>query len=138
MPLEHFEVSTRGKGLYDITRSVQEAVVASRVKEGMAVVTILHTSASLVITENADSTSRSDLEAFFERMVPEGDPHYRHTTEGPDDMPSHIRSALTRSSETLLVESGQLLLGTWQGLYLFEHRRAPHRRRLVVGVFEQQ
>ena len=131
---EVFTYETRGKGLYEITAEVRTAIGRSGVTDGVCHVFVLHTSASLVISENADPSARHDLEAYFERVAPENDPHYTHTAEGPDDMPSHIRAALTRTSETILVADGDALLGTWQGLFLFEHRRRPHSRRIAIRV----
>ena len=127
-------VRTRGQGLHEITREVQEVVGAAMVEEGLCVVFVRHTSASLLIQENADPTARADLEAFFRRLVPEGDPAYTHRAEGPDDMPSHIRSALTATSLAIPAMGGRLALGTWQGVYLWEHRREGHDRRVVVHV----
>lgn len=129
-----FEIRTRGKGTYGITREVAEIVSNSRIRTGMVTVFVRHTSASLVIMENADPSARADLEAYFDRLVPEDAPYFTHTCEGPDDMPSHIRMALTRTSEVIPVVHGSMALGTWQGIYLFEHRRAPHRREIVVSV----
>ena len=128
------EFDTNRKGLHEITRQVREVVSSSPVGDGMCNVFICHTSASLCIQENADPTARQDLEAFFERLVPPDQPYFRHTAEGPDDMPSHIRMVLTRTSETIPVSRGKLLLGTWQGLFLFEHRRAPHHRQIIVTI----
>lgn len=129
-----FTVRTRGKGTTEISREVAAIVTASGVTQGIATVFVRHTSASLVIMENADPSARRDLEQFFERLVPESTPWFTHTLEGPDDMPSHIRMALTRTSETLPVAGGRLTLGTWQGIFLFEHRRDPHSREIVVSV----
>ncbi len=129
-----FEVATRGKGLYDITAKVERAVREAACGDGVATVFVCHTSASLVIFENADPTAARDLERYFERLVPEDGEGYEHTLEGPDDMTSHIRMALTRTSEVVPVSRGRLVLGTWQGLYLFEHRRAAHTRRVAVNV----
>lgn len=129
-----FEVGTRGKGTYEITDEVAEIVRASGVKDGQVTVFVQHTSASLVIMENADPSARRDLEAFFDHLVPEDTPYFIHTYEGSDDMPSHIRMALTRTSEVIPVAEGRMTLGTWQGIFLFEHRRAPHHRRIVVSV----
>lgn len=129
-----FEVETSGKGTYFISRQVEEVLVASGITQGTVTVFVQHTSASLVLMENADPTARRDLEEFFERLVPEDTDYFVHTYEGADDMPSHIRMALTRSSEVVPVCSGRMMLGTWQGIYLFEHRRAPHRRKIVVMV----
>ena len=131
---DSFTVSTRGKGTYEITRRVHEIVSASRITTGTATVFVRHTSCSLVIFENADPSARTDLHAFFDRLVPENSPYFVHTMEGPDDMPSHLRMALTRTSEVIPVIDGRMALGTWQGIFLFEHRRAPHTREIVVGV----
>lgn len=128
------EVRTRGRGLHDVTAEVRRVVEQSGVNEGLCHVFLKHTSASLVVQENADPSACRDLEAFYDRIAPDGDPSYTHTAEGPDDMASHIRSSLTRSSEGFIVAGGDLLLGTWQGLYLFEHRRSPHRRMLEVLI----
>lgn len=129
-----FEVRTRGKGTYEITREVASAVRDSGIATGTVTVFVRHTSASLVIMENADPSARRDLEVFFDKLVPEDIPWFVHTMEGPDDMPSHIRMALTRTSEVIPVVGGAMALGTWQGIFLFEHRRAPHRREIVVSV----
>lgn len=131
---ESFEVATRGKGTYEITEEVEAIVRASGVRTGMVTVLIQHTSASLVIFENADPSARADLEAYFERLVPEEKDYFVHTAEGADDSTSHIRMVLTRTSETIPVAHGRMQLGTWQGIFVFEHRRAPHRRRLAVSV----
>jgi len=128
------EVATRGKGTYDITAQVAALIARSGIREGQLTVLVRHTSASLVIMENADPEARHDLEEFFERLVPENTPWFTHTYEGPDDMPSHIRMALTRTSEVIPILQGRMSLGTWQGLYLFEHRRAPHVRQVVVSI----
>ena len=127
-------ISTKGQGLYDITREVAAVVSAARFGTGLATVFCRHTSCSLLINENADPDVRHDLEAFLKRLVPEGDPAYIHTLEGPDDMPAHIKTALTATSLAIPVGEGRMMLGTWQGIYLFEHRRAPHRREIVVHV----
>ena len=131
---EAFDVRTRGKGTYPITGEVAGVVERSGIATGTVTVFVRHTSASLVIMENADPSARRDLEEFFERLVPENTPWFVHTDEGPDDMPSHIRMALTRTSEVIPVMRGRMALGTWQGIFLFEHRRAPHRREIVVSV----
>ena len=128
------EVATRGQGFYDLTGELRRAVAGSGVADGLAVVFVRHTSASLVVQENADPRVRQDLLDFFARLVPE-DAGYAHDDEGPDDMPSHIRTALTHTSEIVPVADGAPLLGAWQALYLFEHRRAPHRRRVEIRVF---
>ena len=131
---ETLEVSTRGKGTYELTDQVQGIVATSAVRSGLATVFLQHTSASLIIFENADRSARVDLEEYFERLVPEEADYFTHTSEGPDDSTSHIRMVLTRSSEVIPIANGRLQLGTWQGIFLFEHRRAPHRRRIVVSV----
>lgn len=123
-----------GKGTVEITARVDDFLRSSGIKEGMLTVFVRHTSCSLVIMENADPTVRWDLHEFFDRLVPEDTPWFKHTCEGPDDMPSHLRMALTRTSESIPVSSGRMLLGHWQGIYLFEHRRAPHLRDIVVTV----
>lgn len=129
-----FLINTRGKGTYEITDAVELIVKAAGIKTGTATVFVQHTSASLVIYENADPSARKDLHEYFERLVPENTPWFVHTSEGPDDMPSHLRMVLTRTSEVIPVINGRLALGTWQGIFLFEHRRAPHSRRVVVSV----
>jgi secondary thiamine-phosphate synthase enzyme len=129
-----FTFQTQGKGTYEITQKIAEIVRASKIQTGLATVFIQHTGASLTIFENADVTARADLEAFFQRLVPEGAAYFSHTLEGPDDMPSHIRMVLTRSSESIPVRRGELALGTWQGIFVYEHRQAPHRRSVAVSV----
>jgi secondary thiamine-phosphate synthase enzyme len=131
---DSFTVTTQGKGTYEITRQVAAIVTRSEIREGTATVFVRHTSCSLIIMENADSSARRDLERFFEELVPEKTPWFEHTAEGPDDSTSHIRSVLTRSSEVIPIVSNKLQLGTWQGIFLFEHRRASHSRQLVVSV----
>ncbi len=131
---DSFEIGTRGKGTYEITDSVARIVRDSGVRTGTATVFIQHTSASLVIYENADSSARADLHAFFERIAPEDSDEYVHTAEGPDDSTSHLRMVLTRTSECIPIVEGRLALGAWQGIFVFEHRRAAHRRRIVVAV----
>ena len=132
MKIHRLQVSTQGKGLYDITAQVARWLVTAGVKDGLLTVFVQHTSASLTIQENADPDVVHDLNTFFSRLVPEDNRLYRHTVEGPDDMPAHIRSALTLTQLSIPVEHGRMLLGTWQGIYLFEHRAAPHRRNLVL------
>jgi secondary thiamine-phosphate synthase enzyme len=127
-------VPTRGAGLLEITDHVAAAVARSGLREGMVSVFCRHTSCSLLIMENADPSARRDLQRWLDRLVPEDDPGFTHTAEGPDDMPSHIKMALTRTSETVPVGGGRLLLGTWQGIFLWEHRRAPHAREVIVTV----
>jgi secondary thiamine-phosphate synthase enzyme len=126
-------VSTR-RGLVEITTPVRGVVRAAGVREGLCTVFIRHTSASLVIQENADPSVPRDLEAFLSRLAPDGDPLYTHDAEGPDDMPSHVKAALLKTSEQIPVRDGDLALGTWQGLYVWEHRSRPHRREVVVHV----
>jgi len=127
-------IQARGKGLHEISREVEGEVARSGLVCGVVSVFCQHTSCSLVIMENADPSARRDLEVWLDRLVPEHDPLFEHTLEGPDDMPSHIKMALTRTSETIPFSGGALLLGTWQGIYLWEHRRATHTRTLVISV----
>jgi secondary thiamine-phosphate synthase enzyme len=127
-------VGTRGKGLYPFTRNVEDWVAKQKPTNGLLTVFIQHTSCSLAIQENADPDVTLDLRDFFERLVPEEEEGYRHTAEGPDDMTSHIRSTLTQTSLSIPVISGRLALGTWQGLYVFEHRAHPHQRRIVLQL----
>src|SRR5438874_4067926 len=129
-----FTISTRGKGTYEITEKVASAIAANNVQSGTVVVFVRHTSCSLILMENADPSARRDLEKFFERLVPEDTPYFEHTAEGGDDSTSHIRSVLTRSSEVIPIADGQMHLGTWQGIFLFEHRRAPHRREIAFSI----
>ena len=129
-----FTLQTRGKGTYEITPQVEAIVRRSGVSTGLVTVFIQHTSASLIIYENADRSARADLEQFFNRLVPEDADYFVHTAEGPDDMPSHIRMVLTRTSETIPIAGGRMQLGTWQGIFVFEHRNVPHSRNLAVTV----
>ena len=129
-----FTLRTRGKGTSEITSEVARIVRESGVATGTATVFIQHTSASLIIYENADPSARTDLHEFFERLVPEDQDYFIHTDEGSDDMPSHLRMVLTRTSEVIPVAQGRMMLGTWQGIFVFEHRRAPHTRTIVVSV----
>jgi secondary thiamine-phosphate synthase enzyme len=131
---EIVKVTTRGAGLSDITQQVTAVVTKSGIREGLATLFIRHTSASLVIQENADRDVLRDLEDFFSRLVSRDLSLYRHTTEGPDDMPAHIRSALTQTSLSIPIARGALVLGTWQAIYLFEHRDAPHSREIVLHL----
>ena len=131
---EKLEVRTKGKGLYEITDDVQARIGKCRVRNGTVTIFVQHTSCSIVIMENADPTARRDLEEFFDRLVPEDAEFFTHGSEGSDDMPSHIRMVLTRTSETVPIVDGRMQLGTWQGIFLFEHRRAPHRRKLFLTV----
>lgn len=129
-----FSLRTRGQGLHEITEQVSRIVHDSNVDEGLCTVFIRHTSASLTIQENADPSARADLEAWLNRLVPENDRLYTHTFEGPDDMPSHIKAILTNVSLSIPVLDGRLTLGTWQGIYLWEHRRSAHTREIVVHI----
>ena len=131
---ESISVSTRGRGLVDITSKVAAIVDSSGVKTGLCVVFVQHTSASLVIQENADPAVRRDMEKWIERIAPEDSRAYEHDDEGPDDMPAHLRSAMTSISETIPITHGRLALGTWQAIYLWEHRKSPHTRTIVVHV----
>lgn len=131
---EKLVVETRGRGTYEITDRVQRVVRESGVRGGLCTVFVHHTSASLIICENADPSVRDDLDAFFLRLVPDGDRLFTHTAEGPDDMPSHVRSILTQPSIGIPVDSGRADLGTWQGVYLYEHRTHGHRRKVTVVV----
>lgn len=127
-------IKTTGQGTFEITDQIAKQVRESNLSAGIAVVFCQHTSCSLITMENADPSARRDLEKWLNRLVAENDPHFEHSAEGPDDMPSHIKMALTRTSETVPFANGRLLLGTWQGLFLWEHRRAAHSRRLVITV----
>lgn len=127
-----FEVATTGRGTYDITAKVQAAVAGAG--DGVAHVFVHHTSASVILCENADRSVRRDLEAFFARLVPDGDPMFEHDAEGDDDMPAHIRTILTTSAVTVPIAGGRCDLGTWQGIFLWEHRTSPHRRRVTVTI----
>ena len=129
-----FTVRTRAQGTYEITEEVARVVRDSGVQIGIATVFIQHTSASLIIYENADPSARTDLHEFFKRLVPEDQDYFIHTAEGSDDMPSHLRMVLTRTSEVIPIDKGRMTLGTWQGIFLFEHRRAPHRRNIVLTI----
>lgn len=128
-------VDTPGRGLHDVTARVAGALAASDVRDGLCHLFLQHTSASLVVQENADPDVLRDLEEWMARAAPDGDPRYRHDAEGPDDMPAHIRAALTATSLTLPIAGGRLALGTWQAVYLYEHRHGPHRRRLVLTAW---
>jgi secondary thiamine-phosphate synthase enzyme len=129
-----FTYSTSGKGTYEITDLVHDLVKKSEIQNGTVTVFITHTSASLIIYENADPSARTDLHRYFEKIAPENDPDYIHTAEGPDDMPSHLRMGLTRTSEVIPISRGKMTLGTWQGIFLFEHRSQPHRRTISVNI----
>jgi len=132
--IRRLEIEVPGPGLHEITDRVAAAVAEAEVDEGLATVFVQHTSASLTIQENADPSARRDLERWLARLVPEDDPLYTHTAEGPDDMPSHIRAALTATTLSIPVVGGRPALGTWQGIYLWEHRRRPRTRRVLVHV----
>lgn len=129
-----FQVATRGRGIYPIKRDVEERLAASAIRNGIGLIFLHHTSASLILCENADPEVQADLERFMARLVPDGDPLFRHVDEGPDDMPAHVRSILTSNSLSIPVSSGRCDLGTWQGIYLWEHRRIPHQRRVSLTV----
>jgi secondary thiamine-phosphate synthase enzyme len=132
------DISTRGKGLYDITETVRTQLRVWSVREGMCFLFLPHTSASLVMSENWDPTARADLETFMGRLVPEREVWYTHTLEGDDDATSHIRAMLTDTSLTVPVDAGNLSLGTWQGIYVFEHRARPHRRKVLMRVLSAE
>ena len=131
---EQLEVRTKGKGLYEVTREVQSKIDRCGVRNGTATLFVQHTSCSVIIMENADPTARRDLEEFFDRLVPEDADYFEHSSEGSDDMPSHIRMVLTRTSESVPIINREMQLGTWQGIFLFEHRRAPHRRKVWITI----
>jgi secondary thiamine-phosphate synthase enzyme len=128
------EVASCGRGTLDITSKVESVVVESGITTGLAHLFLRHTSASLILCENADPAVRRDLETFMSRCVPDGDPEFEHSAEGPDDMPAHVRTILTHSSFSVPIVAGRLGLGTWQGIYLWEHRKAPHNRRILVTI----
>ena len=134
---DQLEVRTHGKGLYEISDQIYSKIGKCGIQNGTVTVFVQHTSCSIVIMENADPTARHDLEEFFERLVPEDADYFRHDSEGSDDMPSHIRMVLTRTSETVPIVNGKMQMGTWQGIFLFEHRRAPHRRRILMTMIGQ-
>ena len=131
---EQLEVLTKGKGTYEITDDIQTKIDQSGLSNGIVTVFVRHTSCSVTLMENADPTARRDLEAFFNRIVPEDADYFTHGSEGSDDMPSHIRMVLTRTSETIPIVDGKIQFGTWQGIFLFEHRRAPHRRKIWITI----
>ena len=128
-------VSTDGRGTYDIGHEIERIVAASGIETGICHLFLKHTSASLILCENADPDVRRDLEAYMSRAVPDGDPMFTHTAEGPDDMPAHVRSILTQNDMSLPVANGRCSLGTWQGIYLWEHRLEPHRRTVMVTIY---
>jgi secondary thiamine-phosphate synthase enzyme len=129
-----FTLRTQGKGTYEISDMIAQIVSDANIVSGQVTILLRHTSASLILMENADPSARRDLERWFDRLVREDDPDFVHTLEGPDDMPSHIRMTLTRSSEVIPVHRGRMTLGTWQGIFVFEHRRQPHHRSIAVTV----
>ncbi len=131
---ERLEIRTNGKGLYEITDEIQSKIDKCGARNGTVTVFVQHTSCSVIIMENADPTARRDLEEFFDRLVPEDADYFTHGSEGSDDMPSHIRMVLTRTSETVPIMEGKMQLGTWQGIFLFEHRRASHRRKIWITI----
>ena len=131
---EPITVRTAGKGTYEITDQITDILARGGIADGTLTVFVRHTSCSLIIMENADPTARRDLEKFFDRLVPENASYFEHNDEGSDDMPSHIRSVLTRSSEVIPVANSRMQLGTWQGIFLFEHRQAAHKRNVIVSV----
>ena len=131
---ERLEIRTNGKGLYEITDEIQSKIDKCGVHNGTVTVFVQHTGCSVIIMENADPTARRDLEEFFDRLVPEDADYFTHGSEGNDDMPSHIRMVLTRTSETVPIMEGKMQLGTWQGIFLFEHRRASHRRKIWITI----
>lgn len=131
---EQLIIETRGRGTYEVTAEVQDIVARSGVKTGLCHVFVHHTSASLILCENADPTVRDDLETFMAHLAPDGDPMFSHNDEGPDDMPAHIRSVITQTGLNIPVDQGRCLLGTWQGIYLWEHRTRGHRRHLTITV----
>jgi len=129
-----FEIATSGRGTYEVTNEIERIVAQGKISTGLCHVFIHHTSASLMICENADPAVRDDLETFMARAVPDGDPMFTHTAEGPDDMPAHVRSVLTQSMLSIPVTAGRCALGTWQGVYIWEHRQSRFRRRVTVTV----
>lgn len=134
---DSFNISTSGKGTYEITQEVNSIVSKSSITNGLVTVFVRHTSCSLIVMENADYSARTDLHSFFDHLVPEDTPYFVHTYEGSDDMPSHIRMCLTDVDKNVPIMDGEMVLGTWQGLFLFEHRRAPHKRHIAVSVCGQ-
>jgi secondary thiamine-phosphate synthase enzyme len=134
--IRHLQIRVPGQGLHEVTGQIERVVAEVGLDEGLCTVMIQHTSASLTIQENADPSARHDLECWLNRLVPENDPHFTHTLEGPDDMPSHIKAALTSTTLSIPIAGGRLALGTWQGIYIWEHRRGGGTRRLVVHIGE--
>jgi len=134
MKQQMLNIETNGRGTYEISNEVQEVIEGNNIQSGLCHLFLQHTSASLILCENADATVRKDLENFMARIAPDGDPAYHHDMEGPDDMPAHIRTILTQNSMTIPVLNGRCQLGTWQGIYLWEHRTMAHRRKLIITV----
>lgn len=132
--IKHIRIKTNGQGLYEFTQQVQDVLIGSNVKEGLCSLLVRHTSCSLVIQENADPSAREDLENWLNRLVPENDPLYTHIHEGADDMPAHIKAMLTATQLSVPFEKGRLLLGTWQGMFLWEHRRHSHNREVIIHI----
>lgn len=132
---ETLQYSTLGRGTSNITRQIEEIITKSNVRTGLVNIFVHHTSASLILCENADPAVRSDLESFMEKITPDGDPMYKHIDEGPDDMSAHVRTVLTDSSLTIPINNGRTMLGTWQGVYLWEHRTHPHHRKITVTIY---
>lgn len=132
--LHEIVLSTRGRGIIEFTDEVAANVTKSKIRTGLATLHVQHTSASLMIQENADPEVRRDLERFFSRLAPDGDPLFEHTSEGEDDMPAHVRTVLTTVNLSIPIRAGELVLGTWQGIYLWEHRHHPHRRRVILHL----
>ena len=132
--ITELEINTRGRGFYEFTDQVKDLVTKGKFQTGLATIHLQHTSASLLIQENADPDVRRDFESFFERLVPDGDPLFIHTSEGDDDMPAHVRTALTTVNLSIPIARGRLVLGTWQGIYVWEHRKSAHRRRVSVHL----
>lgn len=132
---KNISISTLGRSTSNITRQIEELIGQSNIQTGLANIFVHHTSASLILCENADPTVRSDLEYFMEKITPDGDPMYQHRDEGPDDMSAHVRTVLTDSSLTIPINSGHTMLGTWQGIYLWEHRTHPHSRKITVTIY---
>lgn len=134
MKQQILNIETKGRGTYDISNEIQKVIHENNIHTGLCHLFLQHTSASLILCENADATVRTDLENFMARIAPDGDPIYRHDMEGPDDMPAHIRTILTQNSLTIPISNGRCALGTWQGVYLWEHRTAAHKRQLIITL----
>lgn len=134
MKQKMLNIETKGRGTYEISNDIQKVIDENNIHSGLCHLFLQHTSASLILCENADATVRADLENFMARIVPDGDPGYQHDMEGPDDMPAHIRTILTQNSLTIPVTNGRCALGTWQGVYLWEHRHMGHKRKLIITL----